>query len=78
MGEDRLTTDEKSVAKSFHKCLTSIVKLLGIKRKEFDPKHVNLSNNPVSIAVRKFQNHTSFENQIKPNLFRFQFSTSKL
>ena len=57
--KNRLTTDEKSIAKIFNDSFTGIIKDLHIQRSEFDSKPVKLSNNPVFSAVNKFQNHPS-------------------
>ena len=57
--KNRLITNEKSIAKIFNDCFTSIMKRLHTERTEFVSKHVKLSNNPVLSAVNKFQNHPS-------------------
>ena len=56
--KNRLITDDKSITKIFNDYFTSIIKHFHIERKEFDSKHVKLSNNPVLSAVNKFQNHS--------------------
>ena len=55
MGKNRSLTDEKSVAKTSNNYFTSTIKHLRIERNKFDPKHANLSNNPVLSAANKFQ-----------------------
>ena len=40
----RLITDEKSAVKIFNDYFISIIKHFHKERNEFDPKHVNLSN----------------------------------
>ena len=57
--KNRLITDEKSIANIFNDYFTSIIKYLHKERNEFDLKHVKLSNNPVLLAINKFQNHPS-------------------
>ena len=57
--KNRLITNEKSIAKIFNDCFTSIIKHFHIERNKFVSKHVKLSNNPVLSAVNKFQNHPS-------------------
>ena len=59
MRENRLITDEKSVAKLFNDYFTLIIKHLHVERNEFGPKHMKLSDKPVLSAVKKFQNHPS-------------------
>ena len=56
-GNSRLITDEKSVVQIFNHFFTSIIKQLHEGRNKFGPKHMNLSRNPVLLAVNKFQNH---------------------
>ena len=53
MGNNRLITDDKSVAKIFNDCFTFLIQL-------------NLSNNSVQAAVYEIQNHESIL-KIKPN-----------
>ena len=74
MGRNRVITDEKPAAKIFNDYFILIIKYLHIEGNEFDPKHVQLSNNPVLPAVNKFSKSPKyFENQIKPNFSSLSF-----
>ena len=55
----KIITDDKSVAKVFNDYFSLIIKHLYLERNEFDPKHMNLRNNPIFSTVNKLQNHPS-------------------